>query len=114
MNEEQKIVRDDLEDILARTGKQVSISTVGPMRAVLIQALTTFDDTTKASEAFTRALTNWGYNQRKDSKRGSLQRLEDSNAKLLENDQTILAKLEIIERMVREEIAEVQGRIARS
>lgn len=104
--------RDDLEEILARTKKQTSISTTGPMRQILILALNTFEDATSAGEAFRRALANWGYNQKSDSKRGALGRIEENVAKLLEinhelRNQVVALQSEIAE--LRRENAELRG-----
>lgn len=115
MSEETKVQREDLDEILAKTGKQVSITTTGPMRQVLVHALNVFEDAHTPGEALRRALSNWHHNQKRDSKRGALQRLEESNGQLLAdaqaslaNDQAILDKLAELQR----EIADLQNKLS--
>lgn len=69
-------IREDLQEILDKTAKQASVSTQGPMRAVLIECLTVFDDTYSASAAYTRALHDWSRNRKTDSKRGALREIK--------------------------------------
>lgn len=62
---------------------QVSVSAVGKMAEVLEEAKKTFDETETDSEAYKRALMDWYRNRSKDSKRGSLNRIEQNDAYLI-------------------------------
>lgn len=102
MSEETKSDREDLGEILAKTGKQVSITTTGPMRQVLIHALNVFEDANTPGEALRRALSNWFHAQKRDSKRGALARLEEGNARLLDGTEQLLANSEQLRAMVKD------------
>ena len=87
-------MRDDLEEVLSKSKKQTSIGTVGQMRRVLVEALEAFPDADRSADAYKRALMHWYHGRQENSKRGSLQRLE-------ENDATILERLASLENEVK-------------
>ena len=83
-------MRDDLEEVLSKSKKQTSIGTAGQMRRVLVEALEAFPDAERSADAYKRALLHWYHGRQENSKRGSLQRLEENDAAILER----LASLE--------------------
>ena len=69
-------MREDTDQIIAKSPRQTSVSTLGPMLPVLVEALEAFDDAYTASQAYTRALHDWHRNRQENSKRAALREIK--------------------------------------
>lgn len=91
-------MREDLDEVLAKAKKQTSISTTGPMRKVLIEALRAFEDSDSPAKAYARALSDWYYNRQENSKRGALREIKSDTVEIkgdVNELLTIMARLEM-------------------